>query len=203
MVETILEAAARVLETGGQTGFNTNLVAEAAGVSVGSLYQYFPNKAALLAALVRKDSETFADALEDAVARTAGLGMAETLNRLIALAVAHQLDRPALARLLDIAERDLGLEADNGAARRRIVGALQIVLMRHADALPRLDAEEAARDLLVIVRALTDSAAGDPATDRGDLTRRVTRATLGYLFAPAPDHAWSFPQTTPIGERSV
>ena len=129
--------------------------------------------------------------------------MPATVDRLIALAVAHQLDRPALARLLDIAERDLGLEADNSDARRRIAGALHTVLARHAGALPPLDLAEAARDLLIIARALTDSAASDPAPDRQALTRRVTRAVLGYLFAPTPDTAWSFPQTSTYSETSV
>lgn len=44
----ILEAAARVLAEQGPAAFNTNRVAARAGVSVGSLYQYYPNKAALL-----------------------------------------------------------------------------------------------------------------------------------------------------------
>ena len=203
MVETLLEAAARILETRGQAGFNTNLVAEAAGVSVGSLYQYFPGKAALLAALVRADSEAFAAALEAAVTDTGREDMPTTLNRLIALAVSHQLDRPVLARLLDSAERDLGLEAENGDARHRIAGALLTVLTRHADALPPLDSEEAARDLLIIVRALTDSAAGEASPDRTALTRRVTRAALGYLFAPTLDVAKLFPQSVGNGETSV
>ncbi|HEX6243300.1 MAG TPA: TetR/AcrR family transcriptional regulator [Polyangiales bacterium] len=50
-VDTILTAAARVLEQRGYAGFNTNRVAERAGVSIGSVYQYFPDKDALLAAL--------------------------------------------------------------------------------------------------------------------------------------------------------
>ncbi len=48
MDRLILEAAARVLEESGPAGFNTNRVAERAGISVGSLYQYYPNKVALL-----------------------------------------------------------------------------------------------------------------------------------------------------------
>lgn len=44
----VLEAAARVLAEEGPAAFNTNRVAARAGVSVGSLYQYYPNKAALL-----------------------------------------------------------------------------------------------------------------------------------------------------------
>lgn len=47
MLATLLEAAAQVLEAKGLEGFNTNAVAERAGVSIGSLYQYFPSKDAL------------------------------------------------------------------------------------------------------------------------------------------------------------
>jgi AcrR family transcriptional regulator len=44
MVDAILQASARVLLERGYLGMNTNFVAQQAGVSVGSLYQYFPNK---------------------------------------------------------------------------------------------------------------------------------------------------------------
>ena len=53
----ILEAAAQILEAQGIGAFNTNLVAERAGVSIGSLYQYFPGKDALLIALMRREKE--------------------------------------------------------------------------------------------------------------------------------------------------
>jgi AcrR family transcriptional regulator len=53
-VEMILTAAARVLATHSLAGFNTNRVAALAGVSVGSLYQYFPNKDALVAVLIAR-----------------------------------------------------------------------------------------------------------------------------------------------------
>lgn len=53
--EAILEAAARILESLGFAGFNTNAVAELAGVSIGSLYQYFPSKEALIVELIRRE----------------------------------------------------------------------------------------------------------------------------------------------------
>jgi AcrR family transcriptional regulator len=56
-VDSILEAAAQVLERAGPDGFNTNAVAERAGVSVGTLYQYFPDKDAILLAVARRAIE--------------------------------------------------------------------------------------------------------------------------------------------------
>jgi AcrR family transcriptional regulator len=51
-VEAIVEAAARILSTDGAPALTTNRIAEVAGVSVGSVYQYFPNKEAIVVALI-------------------------------------------------------------------------------------------------------------------------------------------------------
>ena len=53
-VEAILEAAAQVFEREGYAAGTTNRIAERAGVSIGSLYQYFPNKDAVLVALTER-----------------------------------------------------------------------------------------------------------------------------------------------------
>lgn len=70
LVATILEAAIRVLEKDGAQHFTTARVAEKAGVSVGSLYQYFPNKASILFRLQsdewRQTTELLRNILEDA-----------------------------------------------------------------------------------------------------------------------------------------
>ena len=54
-VAAILEGAAQVLEAGGLAAFTTNAVAERAGVSIGTLYQYFADKNALLRALAERE----------------------------------------------------------------------------------------------------------------------------------------------------
>lgn len=55
-VDCILEAAIQVLEADGEAGFNTNAVAERAGVSVGTLYRYFPDKSSILTALAARET---------------------------------------------------------------------------------------------------------------------------------------------------
>jgi AcrR family transcriptional regulator len=69
LVAAVLDAAVQVLEAEGTQRFTTARVAERAGVSVGSLYQYFPNKAAILFRLQsdewRQTSTLLRDILED------------------------------------------------------------------------------------------------------------------------------------------
>jgi AcrR family transcriptional regulator len=56
-VDTLFEAATRVLASEGEAGFTTNRIAERAGFSIGTLYQYFPSKEAIVVALVRRHRE--------------------------------------------------------------------------------------------------------------------------------------------------
>lgn len=60
-VEALLDSAARILESGGYAALTTNRVAEVAGVSIGSVYEYFPNKQAIVA-------ETLARTMREIVA---------------------------------------------------------------------------------------------------------------------------------------
>ena len=63
-IRQIVEAAARVFEERGYAGATTNRIAERAGVSIGSLYQYFPNKESILAVLLQQHTEEVANAVE-------------------------------------------------------------------------------------------------------------------------------------------
>ena len=54
-IETILDAATQVLQVEGEERFTTNRVAEKSGFSIGTLYQYFPNKNAIVEALAERE----------------------------------------------------------------------------------------------------------------------------------------------------
>ena len=52
-VQAMVQACARILERRGDAGLSTNAIAEVAGVSIGSVYEYFPGKDAIVARLVQ------------------------------------------------------------------------------------------------------------------------------------------------------
>ena len=70
-VEILLDAAAQVLEHEGEAHFTTNRVAETAGFSIGTLYQYFPNKHSIITALVSREQDRARSILHRAIARAA------------------------------------------------------------------------------------------------------------------------------------
>jgi len=82
-VEAIFEATARILQSEGRAGLNTNLVAEHAGVSIGTLYSYFPNKEAILLAMARRETE----AVRASVAEALGEDLAQSSAEPVRLAV--------------------------------------------------------------------------------------------------------------------
>ncbi len=65
MVHALLDASIVVLEREGMLGFSTNRVAQVAGASVGSLYQYFANKEALISGIVERGVLAAEDQIRD------------------------------------------------------------------------------------------------------------------------------------------
>ncbi|MFY9852473.1 MAG: TetR/AcrR family transcriptional regulator [Terracidiphilus sp.] len=100
-VDAILEAVIRLLKRRGASAITTNNIAETAGVSIGSVYQYFPNKEAIFVAL----HERHIDQVDRALQRKIGEVKADTLDELVTglldgMIEAHASD-PELAILLD------------------------------------------------------------------------------------------------------
>ena len=92
-VDAILVAAAHILKTQGFERATTNRIAERAGVSIGSLYQYFPNKQAVIAALRERHSDWFEGCLRDEIARMAALPPREGVRAAVEIAIAlHAVD---------------------------------------------------------------------------------------------------------------
>lgn len=174
-VASIIEAAAQVLETQGFEGFNTNAVAQRAGVSIGSLYQYFPGKDALTVALIHRETARFYQ--DAAIALTKRSGKA-ALEYLIGASVRQQLQRPMLARLLDVEEGRPALRGEvtkPETMQNLLVAIIKRARPRHANP------EVAAGDLLAIIRGMADAAGERGESDIENLERRLRAAVFGYL----------------------
>lgn len=177
MVDAIVEAAARILESEGIGACTTNAIAARAGVSIGSLYQYFPSVEAILCDLTRRERARFAGRLERAAEAVAGMELGAAVAELVAVAVEQQLDRPELARVLDFIEPGLGLDEETMAMSGEIGALVERVLRERNVA----RSEQAARDLAALGKGMIDAAGMAGERAHGPLRARVIAASLGYL----------------------
>jgi AcrR family transcriptional regulator len=146
----IFEAAAQILEREGETRFNTNRIAERAGVSVGTLYQYFPDKNAILVQMARAEmaaveaeadgAQRHADPLRRSVRRliNAFEGRPATRRAAVKAVVTHE-SAQTLGRSIDVAASflpriDGATRLDRFVTSRAVVGAVRAaVLEGHPD----------------------------------------------------------------------
>lgn len=177
MFNDILEAAACIIERDGLGAVSTNAVAETAGVSIGSLYQYFPNQIAILAELTRRERELLRGGISGVALKREDASLDHAVEGMIEAAVVHQLARPRLARELDFAEASLDLILETELMGDDIISSVAAMLRRHA--YPRAD--EAAQDLVSMAKGMIDAAGLAGETDAAALSARVRRAALGYL----------------------
>lgn len=175
-VAAILESAAHILETAGFDGYSTNAIAQYAGVSIGSLYQYFPNKTAITRALIEREMGLLLAEL--AALETTSEGM-PALQGLLEIAVRHQMRRPVLARMLDVEEARLPIQEDVDQAGTTISNILRNLLQDTS--LGAMTNDQLCEDLLAIIKGIVDAAGQRDEHDAQWLLRRVEYAVYGYI----------------------
>lgn len=82
-VDSIIQATQQILSSEGYERASTNYIAEVAGVSIGSLYQYFPSKEAIVASLVEKTVVEAAERIREELLACMGLPLEESTPRLV------------------------------------------------------------------------------------------------------------------------
>jgi len=185
MVETLLDATARVLRREGYDRASTNRIAAVAGVSVGSLYQYFPNKEALVAALVARHNREILHLLRDALKEVAGLDLASAMRELVKAAVDAHLVDPALHRIFAEQVPRMGQLAKIEALQRETFLLVRGYLEERRKEIAVSDLESATFISVTTVEALThEFVIHKPDAldrDRDGFIDEVTRLLMGYL----------------------
>ncbi|MGW8374868.1 TetR/AcrR family transcriptional regulator [Streptomyces sp. ODS28] len=186
--QRILDAAAHVFAEYGYAAGTTNRIAEQAGISIGSLYQYYPNKDAILAELVGRHLADGAEAIGEAIRRSEEAEppgtLEDTVRTLIRTAVENHLEDPRLLRIMaeqaprspELVERVAQQEQARTAYVRELIGRYPEVRVA--------DPAVAARLVVATVQFTVHSliAAPDPvdvAAFENELVSMITRYLTG------------------------
>lgn len=157
-VDAILEAATRLFAEGGLDQVNTNHIAELAGVSIGSLYQYFPSKEAILGELIDRHAEQTIAALAAKLGEFDVRPIPAVLREIVEIllqadTIDVNLHRVFLDRLPDAGR----IEQRSGEIRRVTTAVRQLLLERRGDELSVGDRDVASVVLVHALEAVTNA----------------------------------------------
>jgi AcrR family transcriptional regulator len=190
-VDALVEATARVLVGHGYDRASTNRIAAVAGVSIGSLYQYFPSKEALVAAVIERHTRRLAQVASSAVLKAAGQPIEIAAREFVTAAIeGHRVD-PELHRVLAEEVPRTGRLENVDAVQESGRALIRSYLEAHRSEIDVADLDLAAFILVTAVEALTHTAvlhrpdllAGEKG---GDFVDEATRLVLQYLRTPVP-----------------
>ena len=184
----ILDSARDVFAAHGYAAGTTNRIAEQAGLSVGSLYQYFPNKDAILVELVRAHVQEGVDEVMAAVDEAAPAGTSEiepfVRSAVTAMVAVHLRDRRLHQVLFEESPRPPSLLAELAEIEDRVVAYVAELLAMGSDL---EDPALSARIAVVTIESLVHRfVATDRPLDPEPFIDETTRLVTGYLAVCAP-----------------
>jgi len=186
-VDALVEATARILVKEGFDKASTNRIAEVAGVSVGSLYQYYPGKEALVAAVIDRHNQEIMRVVRGALGEVASQPVEKAVRRLVTVAIeAHRID-PKLHRVLAEQIPRTGRLENVEAFNRETYALFRAYLEGHSDELRTIDLDLAAFVCVTSIEALAHTAVlhrserlSGEAVER--FVAEATRLVAGYLI---------------------
>jgi AcrR family transcriptional regulator len=182
MVDTILDATARVLVERGYAKTNTNVVAALAGISVGSLYRYYPNKNALITALQERHVAQMLNVFADITANMSPDGSLEgDLQALINALVGAHLLEPELNRIME--EEISSCNMLGSEVRLKFAEEAKVLLNRHRAEIAVDDIDMAAFVVTRILKILIKTVVLElpEGVDASKLQAEILPAVMGYL----------------------
>lgn len=154
-VEALLDATTRVLVREGYDRTSTNRVAQVAGVSVGSLYQYFPSKEALVAAVIERHNNEMMQIVRQALSKVALSPIEIAARELVSVMInAHRVD-PKLHRILAEQTPRVGRLQNIERVEQEAMALVRAYLDAHSGEVRVRDLDVAAFFCVTIVEALT------------------------------------------------
>lgn len=179
-VAAIVQAGARVLGDRGWAGFNTNEVADVAGVSIGSLYQYFPDKEALIVAIRQHHLDDVLAVLPQTP--VGDVPLAHMVDGLVAGMIAAHSIHPALHHvLLEVAPPHSGAGAAQAAFQEQYLDRYRALVGAYPGERSRAEREVAVQVLSAAMEGVIHSAARNNALKSPLLKKELVQLVCRYL----------------------
>lgn len=173
LVDATIEAAIRILIADGYQRLGTTRVAEVAGVSVGSLYQYFPNKQALVAEIVRRRTVEICRAVAGA-STVEARSVKEAVDLIMRALLDEKAQHLALSKALSEAMAEVQGRSTTISAARELVGTLVTKLEPFIGrSLDASDHERIGIAVAAVEGALWEAIERRPEALQHDETRRI------------------------------
>ncbi|GAA3936901.1 TetR/AcrR family transcriptional regulator [Actinomadura viridis] len=179
----ILDAAARVFAESGYEAATTNRIAAAAGISPGSLYQFFANKEAIAQALADRFVEQMRRAHREAFesADMSGLPAAEMIDRMLDPIIAFNIANPGFKALFARPDMPPGLAAAARPIQAALLGRVEAVLEARAPGLAPGARNRSARVLIQLFQAMVPMVTAAEGDERAAVIVEVKKVLRGYL----------------------
>ena len=161
-VETILDAAAQLLERSELREVSTNHIARKAGVSIGTLYQYFSNKDELLWSLAKREYIRIAKQLVQQIDEVSAESMPETSRAIVKLLIARFANRKITKRLGVLVQTR---RAQRGGGEEPLLAAIAEALGNKLGLVGRMSLEQAKVFSFILTRSLLGTIRSAMSTD--------------------------------------
>ena len=181
-VDVILQATKRLVVQVGLDKVTTNGVARLAGVSIGSLYQYFPSKRALISELRRRHQEVGERLLLAEAQDLVGATLPQVARRFVERMLEVHREDPALHRALELEGRGAGFNP----AEKRMLAVIRAFLETRRSELTVTDLDQAAFVVGSVVEGITHAAVleRNELLHDASLVDGIVHMLLAYLTTP-------------------
>ena len=177
----ILQAATQLLATVGLEGFNTNAIAERAGTSIGTLYQYFPNKQALLLELIHQQKKHMFINIAHAMRSVRGEPLEAAVQQLVRGRIKHLRENSRVALLLSQQEASLPIHDLRVGYLASGSHLFRAGLAHWGAAAQHLDATRVAKTVPAMIHGILAGWLSDTPGDLDGAEQETVQAVLGYL----------------------
>lgn len=184
LVDDVMEATEKLIPHFGFDRATTNKIAELAGVSIGSLYRYFPNKEAIFISLIQRVDETHRTQLQEAIHAVRDLDPRDRVEPVVGAIVDLVMKRRKLVMILYSHAPQLGALEYLIQSRQRFRGEIEKVLQEFSNQIPQRNPRLAARLIVSCTHGVLEDLIQEDSSDAevDTIKRELAELFCCYLF---------------------